>query len=434
MFRKVHLRLTCLCAVITISILCLSAALYLHIAETSLEENHFLSFQHNMDTLCASLEQQSVITFQYLMKLENNGEYFIYLWDNEIPFHFNSIEHHAPYQELAQKIQEQYLPDQGLLADEQQNTSAHQEFCYQDTDKTLFDVCSARIVIGQLSAAQNLTAQNQKRGISILVLSPRTSFLHQIYSQRIYFGILAVAGCILLTFFAWIFTGRLLLPIQENHKKQVQFVSDASHELRTPLAVIRTCISVRPPHFAETIRQECIHMGRLVDDMLTLNSLENTTYSLQKEVLEPDTLLLNVYEQTQLLAMEKKLKLSIELPEEALPRFQADPGRLCQLLLILVQNAISYTPEGGRITLRVFSSKKEISFQVEDTGAGIPEKDKKLIFERFYRSDTAHSDKEHFGLGLCIAREIVHAHNGKITVSDTPGGGSVFTCSFPVTL
>lgn len=417
-FHKVHLQLTCLFTAIIISILCLSAGIYLRLAQNSLKENHLLSFQRSMDALRTNFEQQSVITFQYLRKLESSGDFLLFLWDRGTPYNFNGIEHHAPWQELAQSILQQYGEES-------------EAFVYQAADRTQFDVCIAHIQMGQLSAAQSLTAWDGQEGLTVLVLSPRAAFLRQLSLQRTNFMLLAAASSILLSLFAWFFTGRLLRPIQENHKRQVQFVSDASHELRTPLTVIRSCITVQPPRFRETIQEECLHMSRLVDELLTLNNLQNKPLSL--ELLEPDTILLNLYERAEVLAKEKGLRLRIELPEETLPRFQGDRGKIEQLLMILIQNAISYTPSGGRILLRVLNRKKEIAFQVADTGTGIPDEEKDRIFERFYRSDSSRSDKDHFGLGLCIARELVLAHRGRITVSDSPEGGAVFTCLFPIT-
>ena len=101
-----------------------------------------------------------------------------------------------------------------------------------------------------------------------------------------------------------------------------------------------------------------------------------------------------------------------------------------QVLFILTQNAISYTPEGGQIRLSVSSEKGTCIFIVEDNGIGISDANKPHVFERFYRADNARTKKEHFGLGLCIAKEIIDAHHGSITVNYTPGGGSIFMVGF----
>lgn len=432
MFQKIRFRLTFLCAAITICFLCLFTGLYLYIAEKTLTENHYLAFQHDMDSLSASLEQQTSITIQYLLKMEQSGNYMIFLWDEEIPFYFNDMPHHKPYKDLALRLWDEYIKTGDLLSDKEQSPVTHVEFLYEDTDNTEYNVSAARILTGQMSSAQSLALKGTQAGITFLVLSPRTGFLQQLSTQRLWFLLLSAGGCVLLTFFAWFFTGRLLRPIQENQRRQTQFVSYASHELRAPLAVIRSCISIRPPHYEDTILQESIRMGRLVDDMLSLSGLESKTHHFHMEAVQPDTFLLNLYEQTEPLALEKEIRLAVSLPEDALPLCIADPDRLQQLFMILIQNALCYTPCRGQITLKVsFTPARGIAFQVIDTGIGIADEDKKHIFERFYRVDTSHSDKNHFGLGLCIAQEIMYAHQGQISVTDTPEGGSTFTCLFP---
>lgn len=427
MFQKVRFQLTCFFAAITICILCLFTGLYLYLSEKTLEENYSLSFQRDMVSLCASLEQQTVITFQYLNTLEQNKHYHIYLWDQETPFHFNGSKQHAATRKLAELAlitePEQAPPDAEtpLLF-----------FQLKDEGDHIYDICRAALISGQPSAAQNLTAKVQNHTLTLLVICPRAELEAQLWRQRFRFLLLSFLGCILLTFFAWIFTGRLLLPIRESQQQQDQFIADASHELRTPLAVILSCISGHPPHYEDTIRQECIRMRHLIEDMLTLTGLENKKLPLSLTELEPDTLLLDAYECMEPLALEKGIHLNIELSELPLPRLRADYDKLKQLLMILLQNAISYTSKGGTILLTGKDAGNRLSFQVIDNGTGISDADKAHIFERFYRAEASHSDKGHFGLGLCIAVEIAQAHHGTLQVSDTPGGGTTFTCILPL--
>lgn len=429
MFQKVRFRLTCFFAAITICILCLFTGLYLYLSQKALEENYALSFQRDMVSLSASLEQQTVITFQYLNTLEQNKHYFIYLWDQETPFHFNDSKQHSSTRQLADAALAME-PEQLQLS---QDTGGRLLFFRLKDEKGLiYDVCRASLTSGQPSAAQNLAAKTQNRILTLLVIYPRTELEAQLFIQRLWFILLSFSGCILLTFFAWIFTGRLLLPIQESQQQQNQFMADASHELRTPLAVILSCISGHPPHYEETIRRECIRMGHLIEDMLLLTGLENRRLPLSLKELEPDTLLLDAYECMEPLALEKGLHLRIELAEYPLPRLQADYDKLKQLLMILLQNAVSYTPKGGTILLTGKNAGNRLSFQVIDNGPGIPDGDKSHIFERFYRVEASRNDKGHFGLGLCIAKEIAQTHHGMLQVSDTPGGGTTFTCTLPL--
>lgn len=290
----------------------------------------------------------------------------------------------------------------------------------------------AMIYTGQTTAVSGLRTRQKESGLVLLVLSPQDDFFRQLSRQRLLFGLLSLSGCLLLILFAYLFTGRLLRPIRENQEKQLQFVANASHELRTPLAVILSSVDARPPHYERTIRKEVLRMSRLVDSMLTLTGLEGHSLKLQLSPLAPDTFLLDLYEQFEPLALQKNITMNLILPEEAVPSILADSDRLKQLLLILLQNAVSYTPSGKGITLRLFSAGRCICFQVADQGIGIDDREKEKIFERFYRVDSSRHQKEHFGLGLCLAREIAAAHHGRIEVSDTVGGGSTFTCYFPL--
>ena len=135
--------------------------------------------------------------------------------------------------------------------------------------------------------------------------------------------------------------------------------------------------------------------------------------------------------------MKKNIRFLIDLPEQSVPAFACDQDRMIQLLEILLHNAGSYTPFGGQISLRLDYYDRSGSFEirVEDSGIGVPDEEKEKIFRRFYRSDKVRTRQtgqqtEHFGLGLSIAAEIVHAHNGKISVQDREGGGAAFVCRF----
>lgn len=142
---------------------------------------------------------------------------------------------------------------------------------------------------------------------------------------------------------------------------------------------------------------------------------------------------MDAYEKFELPARQKKLSLSMSLPEEQLPSCFCDPERIAQVFSILLDNAISYTPEGGKITLSLSMEHRHsmLCFRVSDTGPGVSDAEKGLIFDRFYRSETSHTEKNHFGLGLCIAKEIISAHQGSLWVEDAPEGGAGFVFMLP---
>lgn len=434
MFRKVHLYLTALCAGITTAILIVMSLLYLYLSEKELYENQFRSFQNDINTISTSLEQQSVISMEWLSKMEARGGYTFYALDNGIPFLYNRLTNLSESSDTRRMLDaclEIYKSDYeaGFHEDSEDsayNTCHHVEFPFDPTGgKHEYYISVIELNRGTSS-------------LQLLVLSPLNFLREQITRQRIRFFVIDIAAIVLLSLFAYFFTGKLLQPVIESRKKQTEFVAAASHELRTPLAVIlsaaeccRDADAEKQTRFLDTIKQEGDILTSLVNDMLTLSASDSQRFSCRPAPVELDTLLINTYEAFEPLAAEKKMSLSITLPEESLPVCMADADRIVQLLSILLHNALSYTPEGGRIDLALSHRKNRFYLTVSDTGVGIPPEDRKKIFDRFYRAEKSRSAKGHFGLGLSVAAEIVKLHHGSISVSDRPGGGSVFTVMLP---
>ena len=167
-------------------------------------------------------------------------------------------------------------------------------------------------------------------------------------------------------------------------------------------------------------------MSLLVNDMLSLSNADNHSWKMHPVPCELDTLVLDTYEKYEPLMQEHHMNFSVKLPEEELPLCSCDPERISQVLGILLDNAISYVPEHGKIRITLTQNAKGFCLSVIDNGPGIPDSAKTSVFRRFYRADSARNNKQHFGLGLCIAYEIITLHQGTITVQDTPGGGSHF--------
>ena len=275
----------------------------------------------------------------------------------------------------------------------------------------------------------------------ILILNPLAGLQAQITHQRLLFLLLDLLAALAFSVFSWFFTGRLLRPLQQNHENQMQFIASASHELRTPLSAIlatnECCITATPQEqagFFQTIRKEGRRMNTLIDDLLTLAHSDSGRFLIEKKEVELDTLCTNAYEAFEPLCRQKKLTLSLTLPDVPLPRLSCDPDRIAQVLSILLHNAVSYTPENGFVSLSLTcrqDRKNLFEITVSDTGVGIPDSDKKRIFSRFYRAEKSRSTKGHFGLGLSIAYEIISAHHGRISVQDNLPCGSVFVVRLP---
>jgi signal transduction histidine kinase len=177
---------------------------------------------------------------------------------------------------------------------------------------------------------------------------------------------------------------------------------------------------------------EGYQMSRLIDDMLVLANADNNTWNIQKNDVELDTLVLEIFEAFWPLAKEKDISLFVHLPEASLPRCRCDKQRIGQVLSILLHNAISYGKKDNHVNLSLKKNLTHFILTVTDNGTGIADKDKPYVFDRFYRADSSRSTKEHFGLGLSIAKEIVDAHSGTIRIEDTPGGGATFTVLLPL--
>jgi len=247
----------------------------------------------------------------------------------------------------------------------------------------------------------------------------------------------------------------MLASIEQVTNAQRRFVADASHELRAPLTTIRGSLEFmrRAPDLPEEDRAalledayaESERMAALVSDLLLLARVDASASSRgaraalldeqltgRREPVEMDQLAMEVfrYGRTQLHARHKDLSLIISNLEPV--TVLADPGQLRQLALILLDNAIKYTPAGGKIRLSVTRNGSRAALSVADTGIGIDPDDRQHIFERFYRADRARErDENGSGLGLAIARWIAEAHGGEMSVHSQPGQGSTFTALLP---
>lgn len=430
MFKKVHLRLTLLCAGITAVIMLVMSLCYLYVSEKGLYRNQFQAFKNDINTISTNLEQQSVISMEWLAKMEAQGNYRFFVLDNGVPFLYNQLsdpeqteENNILLTESRNALNSLSSQDVTVTVSDGINgilSHSEYEFISPSTDSRYF--CS----LIQMGTGNSL--------LEIVVLSPLQRLEQQIEEQRTRFLLIDIGATILLGIFAWFFTGILLKPIAENQQKQAMFVAAASHELRTPLSVIlsaaeccRDATPERQEGFIRTIYQEGLRVSSLVTDMLTLSQSDSHRFPVRKEPTELDTLLMNSYEAFEPLAREKSIQLSLTLPDGALPLCNVDPERISQVIAILLHNAISYTPNQGRIELSLARHKERFAVSVQDNGIGISDADKKRIFDRFYRVEKSRNRKDHFGLGLSIAHEIVKAHGGSIQVTDAEGGGSCFT-------
>jgi signal transduction histidine kinase len=265
--------------------------------------------------------------------------------------------------------------------------------------------------------------------------------LHDQQSQSLVVTVITVGAMALVAaaFITLIVTGRALRPIRHSILAQRQFVADASHELRTPAALIRANAEVLQrealvardgePLLADVIA-EADRLGGLVGELLQLAAWDETRPTLEPVSLDIAALAGDIVRGAGALAAEREVRLEVEAPRPV--SATGDRGRLVQLLLILIDNAIDHSPAGGVVTVRVANAGRAATIEVSDQGPGIPEAETERIFEPFTRlSGTTRHGSGGTGLGLAIARRIVAAHGGGIRASSSPGGGARFTVMLP---
>lgn len=254
----------------------------------------------------------------------------------------------------------------------------------------------------------------------------------------IYYLCIETIGILALAILSRVLVKKSLAPIEENMKEQKEFVAAASHELKSPLAVIQanaSAIKFNPDNRDEYIKgvnTECKRMSRLIQDLLFLSSSDSCKLNIKKEYIDTETFLIDAYERYRSFCSESQHSLEINLPEEELPFIYVDKERLEQVFSILIDNAVGYSSSNTNIKITSFVKDKNIYFEFEDHGIGIPDYAKKNIFNRFYRVDSSRTDKKHFGLGLSIVQEIVNMHSGSIYLRDTLNGGCTFIIKIPI--
>lgn len=223
----------------------------------------------------------------------------------------------------------------------------------------------------------------------------------------------------------------------ENVRKD--FVANVSHELRTPVSVIKGYAETilnegqdlpaeKSLHFTEIIHNHAERLANLISDLLALSRIESGVMELELAPVNLGGTVARAFHLLEGKAQAKGVTLIVTPSLKDAPPVLADPSKLEQVLINLLDNAIKFTPSEGSITVSASVQNDLIRIDVKDTGAGIPPQDLSRIFERFYRVDTARSrEMGGTGLGLSIVKHLVQAHGGTISVDSTPGKGSVFS-------
>lgn len=427
MFHKLHLQLTFFCTLVTGCIFLIMTVVCLSFAEGSIGSSEYSSFLMQINSVLIHLQEQDTISHQWLNQLQEKGRIRLFLYDNNEPLYYqnyhNSEREDALTEEVVDTAAKEYQMD--IFHTTVRQVITHKEFDFTSSMGDDYYV-SAGII------------PRKENHMSFLLLFSLEKQQDQIRTLRLIVCLAEITAIVLLFIFSWFFTAKMIVPLKNNRERQMHFIASASHELRAPLSVLRTGLEAlkkvdsfadgreKREHFISYMEEESDRMQNLVNDMLLLANADSAHLPICRQQCQPEELLIDVFEKFESVAANKGIALSISLPEEMLPDCHCDRERMIQVFSILLDNALSYTPVGGKVRLILSREKNTLRFGFSDSGCGIPDEEKERIFDRFYRSDRARADKSHFGLGLCIAKEIVEGHQGRIWVEDSAEGGSCF--------
>lgn len=281
------------------------------------------------------------------------------------------------------------------------------------------------------------------RVIGMLYIGKEISFAYLVFKWLpiILFGLAILFSGVALLISNYM-SKKAMIPITRAFSRQQEFVADASHELRTPLSVMLSSINalemtlnLEKEDYSNkllfNLKNEVKRMTGLVGDLLTLARSDSGTVELVYNWFDFRPIAQETVESVRAMAESKQIKLSFYTPEILM--INGDSQRLTQLLYILLDNAIKYSPNGGEASLSLTVQENDLLISMKDTGIGIPPDDYRRIFERFYRADKARTRQSGgYGLGLSIAKWIVESHKGTIHVSSELGKGSRFDIKIPI--
>jgi signal transduction histidine kinase len=260
--------------------------------------------------------------------------------------------------------------------------------------------------------------------------------------NRVVYVVLLALFYLTLTF-GVAYTGRVLYREAKLSRMKTDFVSLVSHELRTPVTSIRMFIEtlalgrVKDPaqtqQVLQMLTQETERLSTLIERVLDWSRIESGRKEYHRELQPVSALVESAVSAFRAQRLEGDMQLTVDVPDN-LPPVLVDRDAIAGALLNLLQNAYKYSGQDKRIALSVQAAGRWVGFSVEDHGMGIAPRDRKRIFERFYRVDNLLTRKtEGSGLGLAISKRLVEAHGGRITVKSELGKGSRFTIQIPVT-
>lgn len=249
-------------------------------------------------------------------------------------------------------------------------------------------------------------------------------------------GVIVISGGL-----GYMLAGRTLMPIQSMVNEQNRFIGDASHEFRTPLTSLKSAFEVYLRAEKPTLMEAKMVMQESIEEVNKLQGLSESLLQLARfqkpydssiyKTVSIEEIIERAVKKISVVAGRKDIRISQDIKDFSC---QVNEQGLQDVVVILLDNAVKYSPEGSEVKISVKKKDHDAVISVSDQGIGIKKSDMSKIFDRFYRADTARTriDSGGYGLGLSIAKKIVEDHQGSITVSSKVGSGSTFTVHLPV--
>lgn len=428
MLDRLQRRLTVLFSLLTAAVLAAALALTCRMAQSEYRAGADLLFANTVAAVEDAVTQNGMVRDSWLARQEIAGRVVIYLEDNGQPLRFPGG--WTPADDRAQLVE---------LA-RQQAAAAGLDTGRMRRQRVSFDLAGQ--ALRQSYACTALVLPHEQLGTAAVLYVIRDMGQVRARLGRMmwqYAGLWALGAVVLTLLCRWM-VGRALRPTAQALQKQREFIAAAGHELRSPLTVLKASLQAaqapetagQAPQFLHNAAAEADRLARLTDDLLILAGGDAGVWRTALAKLDADTFLIELYGRFAPVARAQGHTLTLNLPDAPLPALHADAQRLEQLFAVLLNNAFEYAPAGTpvELTARV-AAQGGLCVAVADHGPGVPDADKRRIFDRFARGDPSRTDKAHFGLGLAVAAEIAALHGAGLQVQDTPGGGATFVVSWP---
>ena len=432
MLSHLKKQLILLCSLSTSAILTIVIGLVSYMTYSSSQQHKTELFNNCVNTVVDKIRSSNMINHYWLNNIEGENNLIIYIENNTIPLsYYGLLNPKTPRKLLIDEVQQLALTKDNINPQIKPITSGVKMSSTFDFSPSVFNSDNCYQDDMYYKGIEVLISSNDNFE-SIVIIQMLPNIDNDLLNRLFFFFILEISGCSMLFALSRLFITKAMKPVEENAQRQVEFVAAASHELRSPLAVIKLGISSlmedinSGQNYIPHMESECYRMTRLISDMLFLATSDAKNWTLKKERIDLETFLIETYDLFCPITNSNNQDLILNLPYESLSDINADKERLRQVISILINNAMEYTPKNKSINISAYNNKKSVSIEIIDHGKGISDEQKKLIFNRFYRGDTSRTSKKHFGLGLNIAKEIIDLHHGKLTLKDTEGGGATF--------